>query len=303
MSREPKHGTVSEYNNHGCRCDLCREANKSYRRARRLSYKENKNRIPRHGTRNEYSNYGCRCEECRKAYSDIQKRHKESRRARGLVAGNLTKPRGKCSRPECTTTVMSARVDAQYCSTSCATTHHRAERGSTWRTAGWDRKQLILFNGDKTSPPVRTINTNRNGRTFYQGRCLYCGEEYVSLSNMIPRFCSGTCATESYKLDNGLKGTWIDQKSRLIIYERDNYTCRLCDGDVVVPFDHNNPRSATLDHIIPRSLWTGELEKLHEPNNLRTSCYGCNSARQNTLDPYMLSTIFILLGLQKTLDL
>ncbi len=155
MNREPRHGTVSEYNNHKCRCAPCREANREYRRKRRTLYIADKERTPDHGTRNEYSNYGCRCDKCREAYSIYQKNNKAARAARGLSAGNASKPRGVCKSTKCTEIVVSTRSDAMYCSRSCATSHSRAVRGMTWRSAGWDRKQLVVFSGDRTIPPVR----------------------------------------------------------------------------------------------------------------------------------------------------
>ena len=45
--RTPKHGTVSEYNNHGCRCALCRSAVATKTARRRASIKKDRNGAPR----------------------------------------------------------------------------------------------------------------------------------------------------------------------------------------------------------------------------------------------------------------
>ena len=53
-----EHGTRYYYSHYGCRCDLCRTANREYSRS--LKGKE----PPTHGA-SGYTNYGCRCIECR----------------------------------------------------------------------------------------------------------------------------------------------------------------------------------------------------------------------------------------------
>jgi hypothetical protein len=57
-----KHGTITAYRNHGCRCDECRAVQREYvyrnRRARAAEGRLN------HGTRSAYD-AGCRCDDCR----------------------------------------------------------------------------------------------------------------------------------------------------------------------------------------------------------------------------------------------
>ena len=66
-----KHG-LSGYTKGGCRCDMCRGANKAYhagwvaqKRAEMLAGLVQ----PEHGTQATYSVYRCRCEACRSAHS------------------------------------------------------------------------------------------------------------------------------------------------------------------------------------------------------------------------------------------
>lgn len=69
-SRGAKHGTRSEYQNYGCRCDKCRKANAEYRRESRLVSGAQMRANPldsRHGTVSGYRNHGCRCDKCRRA--------------------------------------------------------------------------------------------------------------------------------------------------------------------------------------------------------------------------------------------
>lgn len=60
------HGKTSTYGK-GCRCDLCREANRLKVCRTRAALKERPfDEIP-HGTWSGYTNYSCRCPDCRRA--------------------------------------------------------------------------------------------------------------------------------------------------------------------------------------------------------------------------------------------
>lgn len=60
------------------------------------------------------------------------------------------------------------------------------------------------------------------------------------------------------------------------IFARDRWRCHICRRQLrpanVVP----HLRAATIDHLIPLSL-----DGTHEPANVRTACYSCNSAKGN----------------------
>jgi 5-methylcytosine-specific restriction endonuclease McrA len=68
----------------------------------------------------------------------------------------------------------------------------------------------------------------------------------------------------------------IETFDRLQVFERDHWTCYRCgrptDRDAS-PFD---PRSPTVDHVVPLSKG-GE----HALANARTACLGCNSSKQD----------------------
>lgn len=70
------------------------------------------------------------------------------------------------------------------------------------------------------------------------------------------------------------RGTWIEPKRRLQIYERDNWTCAICDEPIDREAPVNEGRAPSLDHIVPRSLGGG-----HESSNLRTAHRDCNAGR------------------------
>jgi hypothetical protein len=71
----------------------------------------------------------------------------------------------------------------------------------------------------------------------------------------------------------------ISDRDRLAIYERDKWTCQLCQEPVDPTLDRfKHAMAATLDHIAPRSL---TLFPDDSPANLRLAHRACNSARGN----------------------
>lgn len=85
----------------------------------------------------------------------------------------------------------------------------------------------------------------------------------------------GTHYAQRFRKDKGQPRNrfWISDEDRLRIYERDRWTCQLCDQKVLRVFAWTSD-SPTLDHIVPRSLGGG-----HEETNLRTACWRCNTSR------------------------
>jgi hypothetical protein len=76
-----RHGTVSGYNAHECRCRKCRAAWAAKIEERRDGRGKLKSGDPRHGL-NGYTNYRCKCQICRDAFAAYQ----AERRARKLEA-------------------------------------------------------------------------------------------------------------------------------------------------------------------------------------------------------------------------
>ena len=69
--------------------------------------------------------------------------------------------------------------------------------------------------------------------------------------------------------------TRIEAVSRDDVFDRDRFTCQIC-GDRVTapsPFD---PRSATVDHVVPLSRGGA-----HSLENCQTACLRCNSSKQD----------------------
>ena len=120
--------------------------------------------------------------------------------------------------------------------------------------------------------------------------CESCGD--VFLTRKEARFCSQKCNAASQdmfersaqgnaalaeKLRSTLKeqregGSWAQHSG--FVFTRDDYTCWLCGERTSESFSHRDLLSPTLDHVTPRSLGGG-----HDPENLRTAHWLCNSIR------------------------
>jgi hypothetical protein len=73
-----KHGR-SAYVGRGCRCDICRDANKDYQARLRQRLRERVTGDESwHGTVGGYTNHGCRCEPCSRAQRDTVRARRQA---------------------------------------------------------------------------------------------------------------------------------------------------------------------------------------------------------------------------------
>ena len=99
-----RHGTNSNYTNHGCRCRKCRRAHaeaEKLLRTRRLKGKSLRwsvrdfREFGRHGTRASYINHRCRCEACKAAQNSYNRAYyRKHRKNRKMSRKAGFKPRG-----------------------------------------------------------------------------------------------------------------------------------------------------------------------------------------------------------------
>ena len=57
QDKKPAHGTHARYSNYKCRCEMCKEANRTYHR----NYYRNVNDIPEEKFKGEYSRKDAKC--------------------------------------------------------------------------------------------------------------------------------------------------------------------------------------------------------------------------------------------------
>lgn len=82
-SRPQLHGHVNNYKN-GCRCDACRNANRTYQNAANARRRMDPAGADRagHGKRSTYVNWSCRCDACCIASYDAQRGQRQRRKER-----------------------------------------------------------------------------------------------------------------------------------------------------------------------------------------------------------------------------
>lgn len=121
---------------------------------------------------------------------------------------------------------------------------------------------------------------------FRAGRCCNCGDWYIcdrfAFSNHTERSCSKRCAKALAKVRRRAaeRDAFVEVVDRHAIFERDEWSCKLCgeplDMDAIAP----DPRSPTIDHVIP--LARGGT---HEPANVQAAHFWCNSVKSDTVPP------------------
>lgn len=77
---DPRHGTDSTYQNHACRCELCRQAHLEAQRVGNISRAARLDSLPpeAHGKLSTYRNWSCRCDLCRDAQNEYQRNKRNS---------------------------------------------------------------------------------------------------------------------------------------------------------------------------------------------------------------------------------
>lgn len=99
--------------------------------------------------------------------------------------------------------------------------------------------------------------------------CRRCDELMAPSKGGAPGLCAACKRALGYKVN-------VSRAQRLEIYERDAWTCQICDRAVEPALHPNHTFAATLDHLIPRSHGGSD-----DPENLRLAHRICNSARGN----------------------
>lgn len=111
-------------------------------------------------------------------------------------------------------------------------------------------------------------------------KCEWCQEEFLCNSKQ-QLYCSPKCRGSAHNHNRQIRnmaGGIEDGLKQYHIFERDNYTCRIC--GIVTPsfllgkFKHNSPECA---HIDPYGGW--------KRNNLITACYTCNRKYGHSVIP------------------
>lgn len=109
-------------------------------------------------------------------------------------------------------------------------------------------------------------------------RCAWCGRDF-STSNRRAVFCSIECRRSGTLQRIHLRWRGVLRGERIPlsrIYQRDRGVCQLCGKRISRRFAPPDPRSATLDHIVPLSLGGR-----HASENVQLAHFGCNARKGN----------------------
>lgn len=114
-------------------------------------------------------------------------------------------------------------------------------------------------------------------RTWRQGRCLRCGEQFTSAANKAQRWCSRRCKQlDKHDRRRAVKAgsTRVDLVRRWWIFETHRKLCYLCSEPIDMMLGEQEAMSPTLDHVVPL-VEHGE----HTEANLRPAHRMCNSLK------------------------
>ncbi|MFG2400759.1 HNH endonuclease [Streptomyces lydicus] len=111
-------------------------------------------------------------------------------------------------------------------------------------------------------------------RTWVAGSCAECFEPFIDRQPHA-RYCSTACGRRTGRR------AWKERAERVVpaavrafVYERDGWTCWLCQRPIRRDVQAPHPLSHSVDHVVPQSRGGR-----HEASNLRAAHFLCNSLR------------------------
>lgn len=217
---------------------------------------------------------GCRCDKCKAGHNAscleyAKMRHAADgvslsaqwRRAQRGVASLVTVECVICSKP--LGYVRTDQVERPM---------HKACKATApnWIRRGTPSPRVEAFN---RKIERAALGTTGGKRVFTAGNCGWCGEYFIRAQ---AKWCSSKCKESSRFALKSIASFKISPKARIAIYERDGWTCQLCQHPVDRELHYLNAWAASLDHVIPQSH---QLIPDHSPAALRLAHRWCNSAR------------------------
>ena len=197
----------------------------------------------------------------------------------------------------CETGFTAPRVDSRFCSKRCRVQDQVRQENAAYVPKRYDRKcekcgvKFVAARVNKIycskscngparpeKPPKPKKSTIRK---LWIRRCEACGDIYSTHQNA-SRHCTRTCRDRRAKeRRDDLKrargyGVEFSDFARLKVYERDAWTCQLCGEKTSREYNHDDPWSPTLDHIVP--LARGGA---HTVGNAQIAHAICNSLKSD----------------------
>ena len=127
---------------------------------------------------------------------------------------------------------------------------------------------------------ARLAREKRGAPDLTQFVCKICGAACIEQPRKgYRRWYCDDCKKQVREMYDDTKrarrfGAFIAPVNRRRIFERDKWRCQICLEQVSRSANWPDPRSATIDHIIPLSKGG-----THEPSNCQLAHAGCNSSK------------------------
>lgn len=222
----------------------------------------------------------CGSPECRRQYNrDRNQRFRDRFKSeRGKPYFHDRRRRFLCACIQCGNEWQAFSEGAKYCSSTCQAEYQHGEARNRKLGAGERRRAAVLRR-------LSRYAKGSSGRTpWVVGGCSECGSAFA-VQQPMARTCSSRCAESRQRKR---RGKYVDDDTRLAIYDRDGWTCQLCFGPVNPVVHYLDDWAASLDHIVCRS-WAEVPD--HSPENLRLAHRWCNSVRgdESHYDPAVLA--------------
>lgn len=163
--------------------------------------------------------------------------------------------------------VAAGRTTQRFCSSRCRELAEKARRRARLRAAG------------RLAPSQSAKRVQHGPRS-----CDNCRTDFTP-ARADQRFCSRRCAEVARgKWNNDddrakAAGVEFEPIPRIEIYERDGWTCGICHDPVDRSLQWPDPKSASLDHVVP--LTAGGA---HVRANVQCAHLGCNSSKGSRVE-------------------
>jgi ribosomal protein S27AE len=216
----------------------------------------------------------CGAPDCKRQYNserqrDFQRQHKAEHGAYyswQFDQARTKKHRVTCAK--CGEQVMMAKPNRRYCSHACWYEANRKIR----------KYEIELYRPKRRVLRVQIIHVVRcTRRRWYSTCCPICGGWFLT-SNSGQLTCSRKCGKRASRDRRRAleRQAFVSHVNRSQVYERDQWTCRLC-GEAVLPDEVvPHPQAPTLDHII--ALSQGGT---HEESNVQLAHFYCNTIKND----------------------
>ena len=109
--------------------------------------------------------------------------------------------------------------------------------------------------------------------------CGHCATTFAQPVNRHRTYCTARCraAHDEPRRARAKRGRHLIR--RFDVFQRDGWTCWLCDTTVRADVAAPHPLAATIDHLVPRIHGGSD-----DPSNLGTAHFICNSRRGDRID-------------------